>query len=299
MAEEARFARLLRMLMLLSGTNKYTVDELAEKLELSKRTIYRNMNTFRDAGFIIKTDDKYFQIDKKSPYLKSLHDLLHFTEEESWILNKAILALDDEIPVKQMLARKLYSLYDIKGVPYPVVKKEQSEKVVTLIRAMEEKKQVRLCDYQSSNSISIRDRIVEPFEFTLNYCYVWCYEIQDHQNKLFKTARIKQIELLETNWQHQESHASQATDLFRISGEKAQKVSLLLTMRAASLITEEFPMAEELLEPLAKNQFRLQTAVCGFEGIGRFILGLMDEIEVESPDSLRKHLNDKIKKKKF
>ncbi|MCX6272891.1 MAG: WYL domain-containing protein [Bacteroidetes bacterium] len=299
MADQARFDRLLRMMMMLSGDNRYSVDELAEKLELSRRSVYRNLNTFRDAGFIITGSDKYYKIDKQSPYLKSLNELLHFTREESWILNRAILALDDEIPIKQNLARKLYFLYDIKGVPYPVIKKEQSEKIVTLIRAIEDQQQVCFHQYQSPNSNTVRDRIVEPFEFTLNYSYVWCYDTLDGSNKLFKTARINHVEILPNAWENAPVHQAREVDLFRISGHKKIEVSLLLSMRASSLLTEEYPMAEDHLSPADKNLFRFRAEVSGFDGIGRFILGLMDEIVVESPSSLRKYLNEKISKKKF
>ena len=37
--------RMLRLLALLSGNIEYTVDELAGKLEMSQRTIYRYIDT--------------------------------------------------------------------------------------------------------------------------------------------------------------------------------------------------------------------------------------------------------------
>ena len=196
MSDHPKLDRLLRLLILISSGFGSTVDELAEKLSTSKRTVYRYVDTLKNAGFIITRNENYIKVDKNSPYLRDISDLLHFTREEAWILNKAILALDDETFIKQSLTKKLYALYDLKGVPYPVVKKENSEKVIAIIRAIEDKKQVILTGYHSSNSSTVSDRIVEPFEFTLNYGYVWCFEPVSKSNKLFKTARIHKVTIL-------------------------------------------------------------------------------------------------------
>jgi len=152
MNDQPKLERLLRLLIMLSGGFGNTLSGLSANLEISERTVYRYIETFRSAGFIILKKDDVFYVDKNSPYLKSIGDLLHFTREESWILNRAILALDDETPIKQNLAKKLYALYDLKGVPYPVIKKENSDNVVSLIRAIEEKSIVTLLGYHSSNS---------------------------------------------------------------------------------------------------------------------------------------------------
>jgi len=56
-------------------------------------------------------------------------------------------------------------------------------------------------------------------------------------------------------WEFEHLHCSEPTDVFRISGKKKIKVCLQLTMRAANLLTEEYPMSEEFIEPLGKNQF--------------------------------------------
>jgi len=190
MADQPKLERLLRLLMMLSGSFGNSVHEIALRLEMSERTVYRYLETLRDAGFIITRNDNLIKVDKESPYLKDISDLLHFTREEAWILNRAILALDDETYIKQNLARKLYAMYVLKGVPYPVVKKENSEKVISMIRAIENKKCVKLTGYHSSNSSTVADRVTEPFEFTLNYSFVWCFEPESRQNKLLKESEL-------------------------------------------------------------------------------------------------------------
>ena len=299
MSEDPGIERLLRLLMMLSNGFGYSIRELAKCLEMSERTVYRYIEILRDAGFIVYKSGNLIKIDKDSPYLKDISDLLHFTREEAWILNRAILALDDETYIKQSLARKLYALYDLKGVPYPVVKRENSDRVVALIRAIEEKKTVSFADYHSSNSSSVTDRLVEPFEFTLNYNFIWCYEISSGANKLFKTARIGRIVLQDQPWQFETKHQSEETDVFRIAGSQRTKVRLLLRMRAANLLVEEYPMAEQFIEAHGNQLYGFSGWVSSFEGVGRFILGLMDDITVISPKALKDFLDKKISGKKF
>jgi proteasome accessory factor C len=299
MAEQPGIGRLLRLLMMLSAGYGKSISEIAELLGKTERTVYRYIETLRDFGFIITRNDKMYRVDKESPYLKDIGDLLHFTPEEAWVLNKAILALDDETYIKQSLARKLYSLYDLKGVPYPVVKRENSEKVINLIRAIENQKQVRLVGYHSSNSSTVGDRDVEPFEFTLNYGYIWCYDTLSRKNRLFKTARIGSVQMLDQSWQSEGLHKSEKTDVFRIAGSGSFQVQMLMTMRAANLLIEEYPMAEEFIRAEDDHKFTFSGGVSSFEGIGRFILGLMDEITVISPVQLKRFLNSKMEGKKF
>jgi predicted DNA-binding transcriptional regulator YafY len=244
-------------------------------------------------------NENYITVDRNSPYLRDIGDLLHFTKEEAWILNRAILALDDETFIKQSLTKKLYALYDLKGVPYPVVKKGNSERVISLIRAIEDKQQVILKGYHSSNSSTVSDRRVEPFEFTLNYGYIWCFELKSKRNKLFKTARISKVTQLTDSWQNEPEHKSGETDIFRISGTVKIPVKLKMTLRAANLLMEEYPMSEEYIAPLNNSKYNFDGWVSNFEGIGRFVLGLIDEIEILHPPQLNSFLNTRIAGKKF
>jgi lipopolysaccharide export system permease protein len=71
-------------MMMLTANNRYTVDELASRLETSPRTIYRYIDTFKEAGFLITKAGDCFRIDKKSKYFKDISQLVHFTEEEAY-----------------------------------------------------------------------------------------------------------------------------------------------------------------------------------------------------------------------
>jgi predicted DNA-binding transcriptional regulator YafY len=53
MNDQAKFQRMLEILMKLSGSYGYSVKQLSEEFDSSDRTIYRYLNTFKNAGFLL------------------------------------------------------------------------------------------------------------------------------------------------------------------------------------------------------------------------------------------------------
>ena len=162
-----------------------SISELSDRFDVSQRTIYRYFDTFKNVGFVLNNNDGYFKINKDESSARDISDLLHFTEEESLILSKAIHSLDSKSDQKDKLVKKLYSLYDFDRVVHAITRKEETDKVYILIQAIKKQKQVVLRGYKSNNSNEILDRIVEPIDFTDNYNNVWCFDTKDNQNKIF------------------------------------------------------------------------------------------------------------------
>ena len=187
--DQSKLERLLRLMKLLTANTTYDIDQLAERLQMSRRTVYRYIDTFREAGFVIKKSGNCIRLDKESPHFRDISQLVHFTEEEAVILKSAIENIDDTNMLKQNLKRKLYSVYDNKTLADTVVRGKNSPNIRTLIEAIDEHRQVILHGYQSAHGGEVRDRRVEPFAFTTNYVQVWCYDPEAHACKLFKTSR--------------------------------------------------------------------------------------------------------------
>lgn len=184
--DQPKIERMLRLMMLLTSNRNYSIEDMSDKLNMSQRTVYRYLDTFREAGFVIKKTNDIFRIDKSSPYFKEISELVHFTDEEAYILKKAIESIDENNLLKQNLKKKLYAVYDFKIIADVVVHTKDKDNVHNIIEAIEQKKQLVLHDYHSANSNSIRNRIVEPFAFTTNYIQLWAFEIESQSNKLFK-----------------------------------------------------------------------------------------------------------------
>lgn len=300
MSDQAKIERIIKLLLLLSGSFGYTINEISKKLEISQRSIYRYLETFRNAGLVIdKNKDGYWRIEKNNSQYKDLYELLQFSEEESYILQKAIHSIDDNNALKSGLVSKLYSLYDSKRIIDTIIKKENSETISNLSKAITDKKQVKIIAYKSANSNTVSDRILEPIKFTTNFVSVWCYEPEKKATKLFKTARINKVEISGKQWEHENKHKPGYIDCFRISSDKKIPVKLQLNMRARNLLIEEYPLSEKDIKEIEDNKFIFNSYVCNFMGIGRFVLGLMNEIIIISPTDLKEYLNKKIKKKIF
>lgn len=258
---------------------------MAERLSISSRSVYRYIDTFRQAGFVVKKVGNFIKLDRSSPYFKDISELIHFTEEEAYILKSAIESIDDNNLLKQNLKKKLYTVYDYKILAETIVDGRNSKNVKLLVEGMEEKRRVMLKSYSSSHGSDIRDRMVEAFAFTTNYEQVWCYCLEDHKNKLFRMARIEDVELTDVPWQHDAHHKEGFTDVFRMHSDEKYRILLKLGLASANLLREEFPLANKELVKVSDNEWLLDTEVCSFEGVGRFVLGLYEDIEiVESPE---------------
>lgn len=294
--DQPKIERMLRLLKLLTANNRYTISDLANRLQTSDRTIYRYIDSFREAGFVIKKQGDITRIDKSSPYFKDISQLVHFTEEEAYILKSAIENIDENNLLKQNLKRKLYSVYNYKILAETVVKGKNAENVNHLIDAMENEQQVVLENYSSANSKNVRNRIVEPFGFTTNYIQIWAYESSSSENKLFKLSRIENVKISNTVWQNKDKHKKGHMDLFRISSFKQYPVKLKMGLRAATLLIEEYPLSERELIRITDNEWILQTNVCSFEGVGRFVTGLLEDIQIIDSPEFECFIRNKLKK---
>mgnify|MGYP001439566747 CR=1 FL=1 len=293
--DQPKLERLLRLMKMLTANNSLTVDEIADKLAISSRSVYRYIDTFRDAGFVIKKTNNCPKLDKSSPYFKDISELIHFTEEEAFILKSAIENIDENNLLKQNLKKKLYTVYDYNILAETIVSGKNGRNVGQLVQAIENKKRVVLKNYSSAHGNDIRDREVEAYAFTTNYVQVWCYCPEENKNKLFKISRIGSVEILPEAWQYEANHKSGYIDVFRMNSNETKPVKLKLGLRAANLLTEEFPLASKYLTKLSDNEWIFESEVCSYDGVGRFVMGLLDDIEIIETPELQKHIATHLK----
>ena len=283
--EQPKIERVLRLMKMMTGNNNYTVEDMAERLGISYRSVYRYIETFKDSGFVVhRKDGGIYKLGKESRYFKEISQLIHFTDEEAHIVNQLIEGLDNTNMLKQNLRKKLSSVYNCTSLADCVVEGKNAININRLIEAVNEGNQVVLKNYASSHTGIARDRLVEPFGFTTNYVQVWCYEPESGLNKLFNTARIQSVEVLNTEWQFKEEHHEGYIDIFRITGFEQKRVQMELGMMAHNLLVEEYPLATRDLKQIDDNHWLLDTMVCDYVGIGRFVMGLSGDIKILTPE---------------
>ena len=283
--DQPKIERMLRLMRLMASNSNYTIDELAAKLKMSYRTIYRYIDTFKSSGFAVsKLYGNVYKLGKMPRRAPDFEKLIYFSEEEAYIVNSLIDNLDQTNNLKVNLKRKLATIYNSTSIVEYVDKKSNTANIRALSEAIKNKQKVKLMGYESASSETVRDRVVEPFAFSTNLIDVWAYDVQDLHNKVFKISRISEVETLDEDWEFEGSHRRYSTDVFRMSGKSAKHIKLRLGLRAKNLLLEEYPLAAKDLTRNGRHWI-LETDVYDYAGVCRFYLGLADDIEIlDSPE---------------
>jgi predicted DNA-binding transcriptional regulator YafY len=219
--------------------------------------------------------------------------LLHFTDEEAYLLSKAIHKLDTSMPAARKLEQKIVQLFDLDIVTARLIERKDSEIVSGLQKAIFTKKQV-VFRYRSGNSLSLTDRLVEPFELYDDFNFIWCFDVEDSENKQFKISRIDEINITGLDWEHANKHKIKPVDVFRCCGELDKHVKLKLSLRAFNLLLEEYPLAERNITKVNDNEYIFEAKLALWEGVMRFIMGLLDQVEILEPEILKEKIKEKL-----
>jgi len=287
--------KMIRLILFFAGNESLTLKDIAIRLEVTERCIQINKNRLEDLGLSCIKVGKYFKLDIHSKTFVRLSGLAHFTEEESMLMKTVAECLPESHVMKQNIIRRIDQVYETKQLVDHVVRIQNRDNIHNLLEAIEHKKQVILRDYASANSNEVRDRIVEPFKFTTNMIQIWCFDPESQTNKLFKTERIERVEVVDHEWLYEKMHQVGCEDIFRICTPDRIRVRLKMNVRAAHLLLEEYPKSEEFLTKLDDNHWMLDTIVCSLKGVGRFVMGLMNDIEVVKTPKLKEYLTQEMK----
>ena len=278
--DQTKITKLLRLMKLLTGNVSRTINQLAEEMSITPRTVYRYIDTIRDAGFVVnKLYGNVYAMGKIARGLSDFNKLIYFTEEEAFLVAKMIEGVDNNNVLKRDLQRKLACVYDSTSIANYIDNSANAANVEALADAIKHKKQVILKQYESANSDEAKDRLVEPISFTANMIDIWAYDVDKGENRMFKVARIHEVEETDTNWEFTAKHKALKPDVFRMTGNLSEKVILQLNTRAKSLLLEEFPLAEKDLKRV-DGKWILTTSIHSLEGAGRFVIGLAADIKV-------------------
>lgn len=288
--DHGRILRLLNLMKLLSSNVDYTIRELMDRLAISRRSIFRYLDTLRIAGFAVAK--KGTNIHKLLSMPKegiNLSNLIHFSEEEAYLLHNLIGALASDCQVAINLENKLAALFDATSVTEIIGNKVIGENIMRIRQAIDEKKQVTLVRYESGNTMSISDRLVEPIKFSSNYRDVYAYEVSTGLTKVFKISRIGLVNVSLADWQHEDKHEKIETDCFRMAGREDIPVTLRMTLKAKNLLIEEYPLASKHISYDGKGWW-FKGNVKDLAGVGRFVIGLADQMNIIDSPALVNYL---------
>lgn len=298
MIPQAKILRVFQLIGLLKGGGR-TVDQLSQQLEATTRTVYRYFKLLEEIGFIIDQDfhGKYFIHREEGENPED-----SFTLEEVSILRQLIQSGAGGHPLRENILKKLAFHSEAKELPEQFLKLRVARMFRSVSEAIELKKQVVLKNYHSANSQEVTDRLVEPFQFGEGFQSVLALDTKDKQCKYFKLERIGEVVILEKPFKFQKLHEKSATDIFGISGKKEIWITLQLSLRAYVLLREEYPLSLPYLEKNEDAEGRSYTfhaPVLNFKGVGRFVLGLADEVSITGPVEFKNYIKEKLELQKL
>ena len=286
--------RIFNLISLLRSPYGCSKQNFVRRYQISERTFQRYIKLLKDElGFnIIKTKNNY--------HLQTYHselkheELFVFTLPEAELIQQALINNNIKHPIQKTLLSKLASLSELPEIITEIQQQKSNNHIALIRQAIKNQQQIQLINYHSVNGNTISNRKLEPIKFIKFFRYLIAYEIASKKNKQFKTDRIEEVKILKTKTQYIQNQSTFSTDDFGMSGTKAKSVSIQLSLRAYKLLCEEFDIPSKYLVKNEQNYY-YKGEVQQWEGIGRFLLGLIDEVKILAPMELQKYVLEKLK----
>lgn len=289
-----KYGRELDLILLLIDNKGYTTLELAQKLGVTRRNLYYYLDYLRESGFVLIKTGTTYRLDRHSPFFKKLHESIAFSNDEATYLYRLLEHAQKKDYQAQSIKAKLERYFNLEVLTDVGQRKRAEQNAAMLKEAMMQRKIACLKGYSSPHSKTVSDRLVEPFLFLNGDMDVRCYEINSHTNKTFKPSRAASVEITDVEWLNEAKHRKIYTDIFMFSGEERHHVKMYIGRLSHNLLLEEHPLSESFItETDDKERWLLETDVVSFLGIGRFVLGLYDDIEVLGSEEFKAYLKSK------
>jgi predicted DNA-binding transcriptional regulator YafY len=271
MLNQHKILRVLQLISYLEQSPSKTISHLAELLDSTERTVYRYFDLIRECGFDLQRDEfnRFFIVDERSNGVR-------FSDEEATFLKELILTYGKGNKLKDSILTKIYLGSEIPIVASHLVNAKNSKVIEKLALAISNQEQVYLKKYQSINSETITDRLVEPFGFTENYTTVMAYEIASNKNKTFHIDRIAYVEFVGKPFKHPEQFENQIPDVFGFSHSgETYPIQLELDLKQVLLLKDQYPLTAPFIHyNNKKNCYELKVQVNNLLPIERFMKGI-------------------------
>jgi proteasome accessory factor C len=142
MPEDTKTHRILKMIMYLSNSSPKSLEECTSYLGIKNSTFYDYQNLLKDTGFeIVQANGKY-KIEYRLEDHKVLKNILHFTDEENFLLARVIDQLDEKSSKKQALKNKIIRFLNHDDAIERYIRKEKPEIVKVLNAAIKQKRKI-------------------------------------------------------------------------------------------------------------------------------------------------------------
>lgn len=293
MLNQHKILRVLQLISLLKREPSKSIKFIAGILESTERTVYRYLDLVKELGFDLQRDsyNRFYIVSEDN------NETVEFSNEEASLLKELLLSSGKKSNLKDSLLRKIYLKSEIVIQGNHLLNAHLGKIVSDLSKAINDNKQVVLKKYQSANSNTITDRLVEPISFTDNYTSLCAFEVETAKNKYFNIERITEIEVLQKQNEFEEHHKLDVPDAFGFTALNGLPfdIDIRLNLRAFVLLKQEYPMVVPFIKQEPKTSYyRLKTSVNNPKPIIRFVLGLLDDVEIIGSVKFKAYLKNYV-----
>jgi len=289
MDSHQRILRVLQLITLLRARPSKSIRHLAKAINTSDRTIYRYLDTLRTLGFdIIQDAFNRFSIAQTQDTIPS-----PFTDAELKLIRSAVFTIPDTHPLKERILAKLG---DPIGMPVHselLLRTHLGHLYDALYNAMDNRMCVVLKNYQSVHSGDVRDRTVEPIDFTPDFKCIVAYEPETNRTNYYNLERIDTVVTLLEPFKFSDKHQFATPDIFGFNSaeEVSYSIHLELTPKGRLLLINDFPSTEAALSQTNnKDTHTLKADVKSLIPVVRFVKGLPDDVKVIGDEKLLEEL---------
>jgi len=303
--------RVLHLINIINCEPGLTVSELAERCEVSTRTVYRYLNLLKMAGLPIYTDKGY-------RFLQEMHlPPVNFTLPEAISLCLASSSLIKQkgtpfsLAAKQAFEKIAAQLpSQLKNLTAttpkylsfgesPKVNYAKKSDIFKKLEVARVQKQTCLINHHSFARGETLSRLVNPLGLIYRqgfwYLIAFCHKC--HEVRLFRIDRIKSVQLLKEKFKPPVNFSvdEYMKDAWQIMRGKPYKIKIKVKGQAVKLITETKWHQSQQLELHKDNSVTVSFYIGSFKEIIPWILTFGRQAKVISPPQLKKALLNLIK----
>ena len=291
-----RESRLFRIVYYLLQNGKATAPELAQKFDVSIRTIYRDIDSISSAGIpIYAAQGKGGGISILNDYTL---DKCLFSEQEQELMLSALQGMiaTTEKNSNELLT-KLSGLFQIKSTNWIEVdfsdwahRTPQQDTFNIIKEAIFQKRIISFCYFSGKGNKEKRN--VRPIRLVFKskswYLYSFCLLRNDY--RFFKLTRIKELEMLSETFT--QDFTPTKTEK-QIQVENTVAVKLKFDRQAAFRVYDEF--TDNITEDSQGNLY-VQVDLPDNEVLYSYVMSFSDSVEIIEPQSIREQMKKRLQK---
>jgi predicted DNA-binding transcriptional regulator YafY len=300
-----RIDRMLAITIMLLNRGRISARELAEKFEVSVRTVYRDIDAINMAGIPVISYPgneggfgimENYKLDRQ---LLTLNDMLTILTAlkgiDTGLIHKevesAIEKIQSLVPKEKAgQAEQFFNQMAIDVAPYGLSKRYR-ERLDLFRKAITNNLPVQI-KYLNAKG-DMQERVIEPMTLIMKgytwYLFAFCRNRDDY--RIFKISRIKEASILDQPFRRR---AASYKDYFT-DGDAlpATPITLKFSHRARVKVEDYFD--EESIERLENGDMIVKVSYPEDEWVYSFILSYGEHVEVLDPPHLKEIIKEKAR----